>query len=102
VTSQTLVAADLRRCKNLVRIALPRQNQRTNEMKEYEERTPTTKSSQRLERTDLLLSQLHADLRMGRVPEGLTPEQRRALARIEASLDVYVSFFYPHTHVSSQ
>jgi hypothetical protein len=55
-----------------------------------------------LERTDLLLSQLHADLRLGRVPEGLTPEQRRALARIEASLDVYVSFFYPHTHVSSQ
>ena len=27
-------------------------------MKEYEERTPTTKASQRLERTDLLLSQL--------------------------------------------
>ena len=71
-------------------------------MKEYEERTPTTKASQRLERTDLLLSQLHADLGMGRVPERLTREQRTALARIEASLDAHVSFFYPHTHVSGQ
>jgi hypothetical protein len=65
-------------------------------MKEYEERTPTTRAAQRLERTDLLLSRLHADLRMGRVPEGPTPEQRTALARVEASLDAYVSFFYPH------
>jgi hypothetical protein len=48
-------------------------------MMECEERTPTTKASQRMERTDLLLSQLHADLRMGRVPEGPTPEQRAAL-----------------------
>jgi hypothetical protein len=53
-------------------------------MKEYEERKPTTRAPQRLERTDLLLSQLHAYLRMGRIPEGLTPEQRTALARIEA------------------
>ncbi len=65
-------------------------------MQEYEERTPTTNASQRLEQTDLLLSQLHADLRMRRVPEGPTPEQREALARVEASLDAYVSFFYPH------
>jgi hypothetical protein len=78
VTSQTLVAAELRRRKYLARIALPWQNQRTSEMKEYEERTPTTKASQRLERTDLLLSQLQADLRMGRVPEGPNPEQRAA------------------------
>jgi hypothetical protein len=66
-------------------------------MKEYEERTPTSKASQRLERTDLLLSQLQADLRMGgRVPEGPNPEQRAALADVEVALDAYVSFFYPH------
>jgi hypothetical protein len=65
-------------------------------MKEYEERTPTSKVSQRLERTDPLLSQLQADLRMGRVPEGPTPEQRAALAVVEVALDAYVSFFYPH------
>ena len=65
-------------------------------MKEYEERTPTTKSSQRLERTDLLLSQLQADLRMGRVPEDPTPEQRTALARVETALNTYLSYFYPH------
>ena len=64
-------------------------------MKEYEERTPTTRASQRLERTVLLLSQLQAYLRTGRVPGGPTPEQRTALARIEASLDAYMSFFYP-------
>jgi hypothetical protein len=96
VTSQTLVAAELRRRKNLARIALTRQNQRSNEMKEYEERKPTARAPQRLERTDLLLSQLQADLRMGRVPEGLTPEQRAALARVETTLDAYASFFYPH------
>jgi hypothetical protein len=56
-------------------------------MKEYEERTPTSKVSQRLERTDPLLSQLQADLRMGRVPEGPTPEQRAALAVVEVALD---------------
>jgi len=65
-------------------------------MKEYEELTPTPKASQRLERTDLHLSQLSADLRMGPVPEGPTPEQCKTLARVEASLDAYVSFFYPH------
>jgi hypothetical protein len=65
-------------------------------MKEYEERTPTSKASQRLERTDLLLSQLQADLRMGRVPEGPTPEQRMALARVETALHTYLSYFYLH------
>jgi len=65
-------------------------------MEEYEERTPTSRASQRLDRTDLLLSQLQADLRMGRVPEEPTPEQRTALARVEASLHTYLSYFYPH------
>jgi hypothetical protein len=65
-------------------------------MEEYEERAPTSKASQRLERTDLLLSQLQADLRMRRAPERPTPEQRTALARVEAALDTYASFFYPH------
>jgi hypothetical protein len=65
-------------------------------MKEYEERTPTSKASQRLERTDQLLSQLQADLRMGQVPEGPTPEQRTALARVETALHTYLSYFYPH------
>jgi hypothetical protein len=65
-------------------------------MNEYEERTPTIKASQRLERTDRLLSQPHADVRMRRVLERPTPEQRAALARAEAALDTYLSFFYPH------
>jgi hypothetical protein len=68
-------------------------------MKEYEERTPatekgavtqTTEASQWLERTDLLLGQLR-DLRMGRLPEGLTLEQRAALERIEAALETRTS-----------
>jgi hypothetical protein len=72
-------------------------------MKEYEEQTSTTsegaaaqttKASQQLERTDLLLSELRADLRMGRGPEAQTWEQRAALALAEAALDTYVSFFY--------
>ena len=65
-------------------------------MKAYEERAPTSEVSQRLERTDLLLSQLQADRRMGRVPEGSTPEQRTALARAETALHTYLSYFYPH------
>jgi hypothetical protein len=65
-------------------------------MEEYEEQTPTSKSSQRLERTDLLFSQLQAHLRIGRVPEGPTPEQRTALERIETALHTYLSYFYPH------
>jgi hypothetical protein len=77
-------------------LALARHDRGSNEMKEYEERTPTSKASQRLERTDLLLSQLQADLRMGRVPEGPTPEQRMALARVETALHTYLSYFYPH------
>jgi hypothetical protein len=65
-------------------------------MEEYEEQTPTSKSSQRLERTDLLFSQLQAHLRIGRVPEGPTPEQRTALERIETALRTYLSYFYFH------
>jgi hypothetical protein len=73
------------------------------EMKEYEERTPatekgavtqTTEASQGLERTDLLLGQLR-DLRMGRLPEGLTLEQRAALERIEAALETYKNIMHP-------
>ena len=72
-------------------------------MQEYEERTPatekgvvtqTTEGSQWLERTDLLLGQLR-DLRMGRLPEGLTLEQRAALERIEAALETYKNIMYP-------
>jgi hypothetical protein len=65
-------------------------------MEEYEEQTPTSKSSQRLERTDLLFNQLQAHLRIGRVPEGPTPEQRTALERIETALHTYLSYFYFH------
>jgi hypothetical protein len=54
----------------------------------------TTVASQWLERTDLLLSQLR-DLRAGRLPEGLTLQQRAALERIEAALETYTSVFYP-------
>ena len=64
-------------------------------MKEYEERTPTTRPSQLLERTDLLLSRLHAYLRVGRVPNGLTREQRAALALAEVALENHVDYFYP-------
>jgi hypothetical protein len=45
-------------------------------MKEYDERTQTSKASQRLERTDLLLSELRTGLRIGQVPEWPTLEQR--------------------------
>jgi hypothetical protein len=65
-------------------------------MKEYDERTQTSKASQRLERTDLLLSELRTGLRIGRVPEWPTLEQRAALADVEVALDAYLSFFYPH------
>jgi hypothetical protein len=63
-------------------------------MKEYEERTPA-RASQLLERTDLLLSRLRAYLRIGRVPNGLTREQRAALALAEVALENYVDYFYP-------
>ena len=49
-----------------------------------------------VERAGLLWSRLSADLLMRQVPKGPTPEQRTALARVEAALDTYVSFFYPH------
>jgi hypothetical protein len=65
-------------------------------MKEYDERTQTSKASQRLERTDLLLSELRTGLRIGQVPEWPTLEQRAALADVEVALDAYLSFCYPH------
>jgi len=49
-----------------------------------------------VEQADLLWSRLSADLLMRRVPEGSTLEQRTALALVEAALDTYMSFFYPH------
>jgi hypothetical protein len=59
-------------------------------MKEHEEPPPTTEggavdqtaeAAQHLEQTRLLLEELSAALRMRRVPNGLTREQRAALAR---------------------
>ena len=74
-------------------------------MKDYKARTPTTSggavtqttaAAVQWEQTDLLLSRLSADLRMRRVPKGLTLEQSAALTRAQAALDAYSSFFYPH------
>ena len=64
-------------------------------MMEYQEWTPATKIPQRLEQTDLLLSELRADLRMGRAPAESVPEQRVALTQVQAALDAYLSYFYP-------
>ena len=65
-------------------------------MMEYQEWTPTTKTSQRLEQADLLLSQLRADLRTGGAPVESAPEQRDGLAQAQAALETYLSYFYPH------
>ena len=65
-------------------------------MMEYQEWTPTTKTSQRLEQADLLLSQLRADLHTGRAPVESAPEQHVALAQAQAALETYLSYFYPH------
>jgi hypothetical protein len=65
-------------------------------MMEYQERTPTIKASQGLEKADLLLSELRADLRMGRSPVESAPEQRVALAQVQAALETYLGYFYPH------
>jgi len=62
---------------------------------EYQEWTPTTKISQGLEQADLLLSELRADLRMGRAPAESAPEQHAALAQVQAALEAYLSYFYP-------
>ena len=65
-------------------------------MMEYQEWTPMTKTSLRLEQADLLLSELRADLRMGRAPVESAPEQSVALTQIQAALEAYSSYFYPH------
>ena len=52
-------------------------------------------ASQYLDQTTVLLNQFQASLRASGVPEGLSPGQRHALARAEAALAIYVSFFYP-------
>ena len=55
----------------------------------------STGASRLLRRTDSLLGQLRADLRLRQIPESRTPEQRVALARIHEALVIYVAFFYP-------
>lgn len=67
-------------------------------MMEYQEWTPTTKTSQGLERAELLLSELRADLRMGLAPVESAPEQRVALAQVQAALETYLSYFYRQDH----
>jgi hypothetical protein len=62
---------------------------------EYQEWTPTTKTSLRLEQADILLSELRAGLRTGLAPAESTPEQRVALAQVQAALETYSSYFYP-------
>jgi hypothetical protein len=74
------------------------------EMKECERQIQTTEkgmmpraieASQRIVGTDLRLSQLRADLRLGWVAEEKTIEQRTVLEQIEAALEAYSSFSYP-------
>jgi hypothetical protein len=65
-------------------------------MMEHQEWTPTTKTSQRLEQADLLLSELRAELRTGRAPLESAPGQRVTLAQAQAALETYLSYFYPH------
>jgi Fic family protein len=74
------------------------------EMKECERQIQTTEkgmmpratdTSQRIVGTDLRLSQLRADLRLGWVEEEQTIEQRAVLEQIEAALEAYRSFSYP-------
>jgi hypothetical protein len=74
------------------------------EMKECERQIQTTEkgmmpqtieASQRIVGTDLRLSQLRADLRLGWVAEEQTIEQRAVLEQFEATLEAYRSFFYP-------
>jgi hypothetical protein len=56
----------------------------------------TTESAMQVEETDLFLNQLRADLGMRPIPGEPTLPQRTALARVEAALVAYLSFFYPH------
>jgi hypothetical protein len=62
---------------------------------EYQEWTPTTKISQGLEQADLLLGELRTNLRRGRAPAESAPEQRVALAQVQAALETYLGYFYP-------
>ena len=73
-------------------------------MEEYEEPTPAKKVggethkdevSRRLERTNQLLREVRARLRMGRPPETRTSEQREVVARVAAALAIYTDYFYP-------
>ena len=57
--------------------------------------TQTTQSAQQVEETDLFLNHLRADLRMRLIPGEPTPRQRTTLARVEAALAAYLSYFYP-------
>jgi len=56
----------------------------------------TTESAKQVEEPDLFLNRLRADLRMRLVPGEPTQLQRTALARVEAALLAYLTFFYPH------
>ena len=71
-------------------------------MEEYEDRSQAieellmaspTETSLRLQLTDLLLNRPR-DVRIGRS----TPEQSDVLQEIEAALEAYGSYFYPHEH----
>jgi hypothetical protein len=64
-------------------------------MKVHKQRRPAIKATQRLERSEVILSQVRADVPLGRVPEEQTIEQRTTLALVEAALDTYMAFFYP-------
>ena len=63
-------------------------------MKRHEQRRPATEASQRLERAEVRLSQLRADLYLGQV-ERSKHQSSAALALVEAALDTYMAFFYP-------
>lgn len=67
-------------------------------MMEYQGWTPTTNTSQALEQAEVLLSELRADLRTGLAPVESAPEQRVALAQVQASLETYWSYFYRQEH----
>jgi hypothetical protein len=67
-------------------------------MMDYQEWTPTTKTSQGLEQAELLLGELRADLRTGLAPVESAPEQRLALAQVQAALETYLSYFYRQEH----
>jgi len=56
-------------------------------------------ASQQLDRVRQFLHQLRADLRTRQVSQGLTSEQRTAIASAEEAIETYVSFYYaPGSH----